>query len=562
MWHKSGGGLDRCLANEWAMRIALRYDKAERCMRVMHAYWARWRAFSAADDFAPSVRVEPTRCIQSLASPTSHGNASPPRLSPYRTQYSLVRKVTLTLPSSPSTLCSVYCGIHLPSTGPTTYQLSSLAPSFARFRQVVSIPKQEPSNMALGSTARPLLVPAADVLAKNMRAIESAQASSASTLQHSPSNTVSPTLFMGLGTVSEQEARVKRSKVRFRRATPDSKPNPIGAFFSRIFSSPPSDSTPSSRAPQKSGLQESLEKLLPPLEKASAIASRLPDPTILILALVLTVLLVTRFRPHYLHSIIVKIGVILSFFPLFALALLWRKTELFAQLREGQNPLSHPAEHRLDGLEAELKEREEKVKCAEETLCKNRAQLDALRKELAKDPNSHDPDAVIVPSRKAAAMIAAGALGAGYDPEAAQAVEARRKEESVKRSREEWRMRTEKIEGSVEQTKESLRLMADHAATAYTKRTRELKSRNSSGPNKAEKLMNLSRLSGAKNDEEELGRRSSRQSERSTATSMGRSTSSRRKLGLFRRRRKHQDVSTEPGSVMQSSQSESRLLAE
>lgn len=414
--------------------------------------------------------------------------------------------------------------------------------------------------MALGSAARPLLVPAADVIAKNMSAYDPYTSQSGDVDR----NSSSATFLMAFGAVTEAESRSRTTTVRFKAAKPDSKPNPLVQLFSRLFSAAPTRASGNaSDATAKSALVAKLAKLWPPLEKASTIASRLPDPTVLFLAFVLAVLLVDRYRPHWFQSILVKLAVILSFFPLLALALLWRKTELFAQLREGANPLSHPAEHMLDDLEAELKAREENVKKAEEKLNHNRAQLDALRKELAKDPNAADPNAIIVPSRKAAAMIAAGALGAGYDAEAAQAVEARRREESVKKSREEWRQKTEEVEKTASQTEESVQLLAHHASTAYEKRTREIKTRSSTTPKSGDRLKALKKspfgsLANRQNTEDSVARLT-RFSEH-TNISQANSTS-RRKWGLFRRKRRSTNASS-AGAGTQSLLSTPRVTTE
>ncbi|KAI0562216.1 chemotaxis protein CheA [Gracilaria domingensis] len=403
--------------------------------------------------------------------------------------------------------------------------------------------------MALGGAARPLLVPAADVLAKNRRAFDPLDAPRPDGGADASS---SSTLLMTIGALTEGDPRARKNVVRFRAAKPDSKPNPIALLFARLFSGAAgAQSGDASRSGDKSSLASSLHMLWPPLEKASAIASRLPDPTVLFLALVLAVLLINRYRPHWFHSILVKIAVILSFLPLFALALLWRKTELFAQLREGRNPLSHPAEHMLDDLEAELKAREDNVKKAQNTLNANRSKLDALRKELAKDPNATDPTAIIVPSRKAAAMIAAGALGAGYDAEAAHAVEARRREESVKKSREEWRQKAEEVENNVGQTEESVKLLQHHASTAYSKRTREIKIRSASGrPSERLRALKRAPFSGLTHRQtaDDDGSPVERLSEH-TAASQAHSSASNKRWSLFRKKRRRTTASMTNGGV-------------
>lgn len=413
--------------------------------------------------------------------------------------------------------------------------------------------------MALSSSTRPLLVPAADVLAKNMQALDAARvppAVVAASRSSGPRGT--RRTLIGLGAEVEDETMRERSVIRFRRAPDDPKPSSIAALLQKLFPKKLTEEEKAAetarRKREKSPLHKAMAKYMPLVEKAAALASRLPDPTVLFLGLVLLVLLVERTRPHWLAPLVVKLGVIASFMPLLALAMLWRKTELFAQLREGQNPLSHPTEHCLDGLETQLAAREEAVKTAQETLKKNRAQLDALRKELAKDPNAANPEAVIVPSRKAAAMIAAGALGAGYDAEKAQAVEHKRMEENMKRSREAWKAKTEEADDdAVEKTKERIKLMADHSATAYTKRTREIKSRGATqggALKSADKFLNMAKGAVRKEESKDSEHGASRRSEVSIAGS-GTSTTStrRRRLRLFRKKRRESTVTAGEGDA-------------
>lgn len=407
--------------------------------------------------------------------------------------------------------------------------------------------------MALASSARPLLVPSADVLAKNMRAQDAARippAVAASEAGGASSGTRSTLINMGAAT--EDASREARTQIRFRRADDDQRPSPFAALFAKLFPKKKTEEeerdSDSPDKSEKSTVPKVLDKVLPGLEKASALATRLPNPVLLYLVLVLLVLIVAQARPHWLQPLIVKILVSFTFAPSFLLAALWKKTNLFVTLRKGQKLLSHPAEHCMDAFEAELIDREERVRKAEEELKKNRAKLDALRKELAKDPNAHNPDAIIVPSRKAAAMIAAGALGAGYDTEAAQAVEQRRREESVKRSREEWHARTEEVEDKADQMKESLKLMADHAGMAYRKRTRELKTK-SGGPGNVmsvDRLKNLGKavasLTKEGTGEDNLSQRASRHSEVSAATSTANSASSKKRVGFFKRKKRYAEA--------------------
>lgn len=397
--------------------------------------------------------------------------------------------------------------------------------------------------MALSTSSRPLLVPAADVLAKNMRALDAARLPpAAATAEHAPPGSGTRRALIGLGQATERKNRRQKSQILFRRAKPST--SPLTAFIARLTA--PKEKQKSIEPTQKiSTLDKIAVKVGPPLEKAAKATTRLPDPTWILLALVASFIPIIELRPRWVAHWAVKALLIILVLVVVVLAVVWKKAELFRMMKEGEWIWSHPVERQMDQLEADIVKREVHLKNAEDELQKNRAKLDALRKELAKDPLAKDPDAILVPSRKAALMIAAGALGAGFDEEAAQVVEQKRKEESVKKSREEWRQRTEEVEGETEQTMESLKLMADHAATAYTKRTKELKTRNSVGSSgvlgkRAEQIMNLRK--GIKRDEQadDASENMSRMSERSVATSQA-STASKRKLGLFRRK-KRQDT--------------------
>ena len=423
--------------------------------------------------------------------------------------------------------------------------------------------------MALSSDARTLKVPPAGMLAKNMKALKSSSglksvpAASSSAQHENAAN-----YFMGLGAhIETSQLNRNANSIRFRKAPDDSQPNPIVAMISKLINR----SKDGSKANQKNNEEKpvpnkTIQKMLPILEKASAIISRFPDPTMLYLSLVLTILLINRFRPHLLHSIIVKIALIVSFFPIFIIAFLWRKSDLFVMIREGQSLLSHPAEHQMDGVEAALSRREEEIKAAQETLKKNRNQLDALRKELAKDPNAHDPEAIILPSQKAAEMIRDGALGAGYDEEAAHAVEQRRREESVKRGREEWKAKTEEADNNLAQTQQNVKKLEAHAATAYTKRTREIKTKTSIGPGKGiDRIANVKKAMsfGSKREEEE-NRRNSAQSERSNTFSTNNSGGSKRRLRFFGGRKPRESERTMDGNPppIEAEPSESREIEE
>lgn len=388
--------------------------------------------------------------------------------------------------------------------------------------------------------SRPLMVPAADVLAKNMRALENLVPTSPS--PNRPfKDTVSPTLLMGLGASNES---ARQHNTRFQRASSSARSNPLVAVLLRLFSSASKkDKSDTSAQPANAPEAPPLSvKIAIPLEKAAGLISRLPDPLILFLSLTLAIMLADRFRPHWLHHLAARIVLPLVLFLVLVMAALWRKTELFVMMRERRVIFTHPAELRLDTPEADIALREQRLRAAEEVLHASRDKLDALRKELGKEGNVVSADGIIMPSRKAAEMIADGALGAGFDAATAAEVEQRRKDENVRRCREEWRMRSEHSDDDREQMKLDLRLLADHAAAAYTKRTRELKNRSTTaaGGNRAEKLLNLKKMmqtAAARNLDDET--RVSRYSERSIfGSTAGQSTVSRKRVTLLGRRKR------------------------
>lgn len=363
----------------------------------------------------------------------------------------------------------------------------------------------------MGGPAQPLLVPSADVIAKNMRAVEAARARSSpydgvaaakknaslfdttTTLEHQGND--GQVLFE---TPHDHDASTfQLQQDKFTRLNDGNSSNPL-ALLARLFSKSKSTegnrannedegTTPSAKrisalnGNEPSAVWKLIAKAFRPLEKASTIVSKLPNPTIFFLALVFTVLVLDATRPHYVRSVAGRVIVIGTYALLLPVAMLWGKASMWSNLRQGRDPLSHPVDHYLDEYEASLKKREEEVKVAQEELKVNRAKLDELRRELAKDPNCRDPKAVLVPSRKAAAMIADGALGAGYDEERATEVERRRKLENVMRSRQEWRERTEQSDGDRKEISENLQMLVSHAATGYRKHTKELKMRATPG---------------------------------------------------------------------------------
>jgi hypothetical protein len=245
-----------------------------------------------------------------------------------------------------------------------------------------------------------------------------------------------------------------------------------------------------------------LDKALPVLEKASVVVSQSPDPTILFLTDVLVLLTVYIVRPAWLTTWSAMLGSIGLFaFVILPMAVVWKKTDMFAALREGQNPLAHPAEGAMDDLESDLKAREDSVAASAAALTKSKQQLDTLRRELAKDPAFAAPpsdDALIIPNRKAAAMIAAGALGTTFDRQSAAAAEARRKAEAKIRSKQEWRTRTNQTDGEPEETKENLKRLLNHASAVYTARTKEIRTKTTGNTGDRFNAANLAMRVGGK----------------------------------------------------------------
>lgn len=222
------------------------------------------------------------------------------------------------------------------------------------------------------------------------------------------------------------------------------------------------------------------EKVLPVLEKvAETVSKKLPDPTLLVLLLVLCLLAIHSSRPALLQSTRAKIGAIAVFVLVFPLVLVWQKTKLFSSLKLGGNPFVHPAEDTMDDMEQDLKEREEAIAASTKALAKNRERLDVLKKELFKDHAENE--GIVTPNRKALAMIADGALGPTVDRETTEAVEARRKEETRLRSQQQWKQKTGETDGEAAETKESLIRLVNHASTVYPARTRELRNRSGAG---------------------------------------------------------------------------------
>lgn len=229
-------------------------------------------------------------------------------------------------------------------------------------------------------------------------------------------------------------------------------------------------------------------------------------------------------------------------------------------IREQKSIFTHPAEHRLDGLEADLKAREQRVRAAEETLKKDRQLLDDLKKELKKEGNIVNADGVIVPSRRAAEMIEAGALGPGYDPSTAHQVETQRRLENAQKCRDQWRQRTEYSDEERQKTKESLALLAHHAATAYSDQTKGLKIQTGNANSPSDKLAKFKKIVSTVNPaarSSEDSRRNTIQSDRSA----GDSVDSKRRITFFRKRRRDTAPVLDAPRAVQDSARRSEVVA-
>lgn len=341
------------------------------------------------------------------------------------------------------------------------------------------------------SSPRRLLVPAADVLAKNRRAAEQGVLGSPT---NQDSNSLSSTSFlMGLGVNSESVASKHKKheqqnhQARFQSAS---------ALFSAEAAASNKSLSPfkyilskfskSKSKSKKDGNNEVKKpsKLLRTLEKASnLISDKLPNPILELLLFCLLVLFLKKYKQKLMQIVYTKIILIFALFIPLLHSIIYKKSELYKLLQDdSQYVITHSTDHKYDVSEMELSKREEDVQNALETLSKNEDKLDMLKKELNKLGNLKNLDGQIIPSRKAAEMIVAGALGAGIDAETAQQVEQRRKEENMKRSRDEWKSRVDNIGIEDEfEVKENLKILANHAALPYDKRTKDIKNR--SNPN-------------------------------------------------------------------------------
>lgn len=335
-----------------------------------------------------------------------------------------------------------------------------------------------------GGAATPLQVPLADVTAKNLRASLHMRRPSAFDSRGELKQGVS--LLDSLAPSPARSADAIEPK--FGRLVDDS-PSLVArarAFLARLRAAraqksaaqaPPTHK--SDAVPRAAGAMRGLAKLCDVLGSMLKTAPMLPFFCSLLATLVLH-----EWKPALFLRIPMLTHALSGTMLLAALfCALWKRGEPLRILAAGARPYAHPIDSCLDAYADSLTERDAAVKAGLEELRTHRAQLDALRKELAKDPAASDPSAVLKPSRKAAAMIAAGALGAGFDAEKAAEAERLRKQDTLRRSREQWRERGEQSAGELD---EFSQMLQDHAATGYRKHTKELKMRSTpQGPRQA-----------------------------------------------------------------------------
>ena len=319
-----------------------------------------------------------------------------------------------------------------------------------------------------GAPAR-LLVPSADVTAKNLRATLHAHSASKSTYNY------------------DSDGRLQRRAVSiFDKLTSGSRPVDDGdqpPKFSRLV-----DDTPSIFARLrafishlKSQRAEAKKKRVAGESKAIRMIARICEfvdycpipPLSLFLGSVFTTVMVNILHPSYALRFewvpsVLDGCIIFSTLLCFA----WKRGPVLRAYNRNEQPYRHPIDDALEPYAEYIEAKQAAVKAGNEELKTNFAQLNALRRELARDPAAKDRNAVLKPSERAKAMIEAGALGAGYDAEKAAEAERIKKEESLRRSHQLWRERS----GNTE-LDDALEKLENHAATGYRMKTKELKLR-------------------------------------------------------------------------------------
>lgn len=254
-------------------------------------------------------------------------------------------------------------------------------------------------------------------------------------------------------------------------------PGPLAALISKLFDGKKKGGAEADKVVR--------EKVLPAVEKAAVVISKAPDPTVFVLAVVLAGMGAYVFKPEvlgWLRWVGLAGGFVGVWGIIMPVVALWGRTDMFAMMREGSNPFYHPQEGVMDGMEEDLAEREAKVLEGLKNLKEGRRKFEDLKEALAKDDAYDMPGALIVPSKKAMALIKDGALGdCSYRASDEEAIEAKRKRDAKLRGQAEWKIRNEEAETVVEETKENIKRLVNHASSAYPERTKQLKSKAGGG---------------------------------------------------------------------------------
>lgn len=322
--------------------------------------------------------------------------------------------------------------------------------------------------MSAGTNAAPLLVPSADVTAKNLRASVQSRSASA-TYNYDSDGRLQRRAVSILDRLTSTGRSASESDVpKFTRFV-DENPGLLVRARSLI------KRLRARRSAEPKKVSASMNKPLRTLARACELLNYSPlPPIVFFLGTVCITVIFNILRPTAIHRRFPAITPLLDGLLVLTalLSILWKREGMLHALSRGEHPYRHPVDSCLEPYAEYIAGRAAEVKAGREELKQNHAQLDALRRELAKDPAAADPNAVLKPNKHAAAMIKAGALGAGYDAEKAAEAERLRKEESLRRSHQHWRERS----GSASMD-DALEKLQSHAATGYRKHTKELKMR-------------------------------------------------------------------------------------
>lgn len=330
-------------------------------------------------------------------------------------------------------------------------------------------------QLPVGSASEPLLVPSADVTAKNLRAslhnrTASGTYDSDGRMQRRAMSILDK--VVGPNTVENVD---KDAPPKFTRLVDDtpSMLTQLKSFIYRVRTSGKSGkkAAKKSASGETNPVYRALGKLCDVIEY-----SPLP-PMVYFLGVLFLIIVLKLFEPVRLLKKFPYIPQLLEVLLVLSgvIAILWKRSRVFYTLAKGDSPYKHPIDSCLEPYHEHITERAERIKLENAELAENHAQLDALRKELAKDPAAHIPGSVLKPSRKAANMIRDGALGAGYDAEKAAEAEEMRKRERQRESHKLWREKSVSVGNDDAEMVE--KLIISHAATGYRKHTKELKMR-------------------------------------------------------------------------------------